>query len=75
MRKLPSPRRQPNMVRIPHKKPSGFRATSQQQSDAGIYDVQGGDRLKKVLLWVVVFAIVALIVTVIVDVIVGRPIL
>lgn len=75
MTRLPNPRPQPNIVRIPHKKPSDFRATSQQQSDDGIYDVQGGDRLKKILLWVVVFAIVALIVTVIVDAIAGRPIL
>lgn len=74
MPKLPSPRHQPNIVRIPHKKPNDFQATSQQQSNAGIYDARGGDRLKKVLLWVVILVIVALVVTFVVDAIVGREI-
>lgn len=63
---------QPNIVRKPEKKPADFRATSQQQSNAGTYDDRGGDRFKKVLLWAVILILAAAVITIIVDVIAGR---
>ncbi len=65
------PPHQPNIVRKPDKKPVDFRATSQKQSNAGTYDDRGGDRLKKVMLWVVAIVIVALIATFILDAVSG----
>ena len=70
-----SPPYQPNILRKPDKKPQDFRATSQAQSNAGMYDERGGGRLKKVLALVAVLAIVAVVATMIVDAVAGRDLL
>ncbi len=71
-----SPPHQPNILRKPDKKPADFRATSQQQSNAGTYDDRGGDgRIKKILVAIAVVLIVALLATFLVDAIAGRDVL
>ena len=62
---------QPNIVRKPEKKPDDFRATSEQQSNAGTYDERGGNRTRKVVTWIIAGVIVAVAVAIIVEVIAG----
>lgn len=66
-----SPPHQPNIVRTPEKKAVDFRATSQQQSNAGTYDERGGDRFKKVLAWIVGLLLVAIVATIVIDAVTG----
>lgn len=68
-----SPPYQPNILRTPDKKPIDFRATTQQQSNAGTYDERGGDtKVKKIVTWTVVTVLVALVVTLVIDAVAGR---
>ncbi len=67
-----APPHQPNILRKPDKKPVDFRATSQQQSNAGTYDERGGNRLKIAVAIVVLVVVIGLAATFIIDAFAGR---